>query len=80
MGDRGQYSGTDDTGGAWQCVAYYTFLLFIILHKYRLHFGDACPRNEGPRKRRGVEMIYWRPRISVAHLVVLLPRTNPNTC
>lgn len=27
-------------GGAWQCVAYYTFLLFIVLHKYR-------PRSRG---------------------------------
>jgi len=46
--DRGQYREIGDTGGAWQCVAYYIFLLFIILHKYRS--GDAYPRNERRRK------------------------------
>lgn len=58
-GGSGPHRGIGDTGGAWQCVAYYTFLLFIILHKYRPHlWGCVLLLERGTGGNGGAEMIY----------------------
>lgn len=81
VGDGEQHRRTGDTGEAWQCVAYYTFLLFIILHKYRPHSGDAYPQNEGAGEEEGegIEMICRSLELVSLTPEVFPPRASPDT-
>lgn len=53
LGEGGRW-GLDNGDVAWRCVAYYTFLLFIVLHKYR-RSSPLADELSGRGRRREVD-------------------------